>query len=309
MKKRGINGVLLAIILASLLLTGQTGCPQAGTGVGTTTTTDQQYQSTSAAQYGLDFSLIRGVGMLSEGSKITLGETFNVGVHMENYDSKSRSGSMCVRDDIGDEYGGIETTCNMVPFSIREAQIDATGKVEKPGSIDLQFPVSGYYSYSKDFPLAQTTAKLLINSEYVQSSSIQTSVSVPQPASGSLSITQEPSPVRITIDNSIVSEGGNYKVNLGINLNNQLANSEIWTPDFKKKGLAFTIQMGNYPLECKSQGTAIAGDYIEMENKKFITCSALVPREQITHPLLVNLNYGVKLNREFSFTLQKEALA
>ena len=140
MKKRGISAILLALILASLLLTGQTGCPQSGVG---TTTTGTQSPSTSASQYGLDFSLIPGIGMLSDGSKITLGETFNVGVHLENYDSKPRSGRMCVKDDIDDAYGGVETSCNMIPFSVREAQLDGTGKVVKAGSTDLQFPASG----------------------------------------------------------------------------------------------------------------------------------------------------------------------
>ncbi|MBU2523245.1 MAG: hypothetical protein KKE23_03070 [Nanoarchaeota archaeon] len=306
-KQKGMNLILLTIILASLLLTGQTGCPQQA-GIGTTTSSDQQYQSTSASSYGLDYSLIKGVGMLSEGSKVTLGETFNVGLHIENYDSKPRSGRACIRDDMDDAYGGVETACNMVLFNVREAQFDEKGNVVKAGSFDLQFPASGYYSYIKEFPLAQSTAKLFINSEYVQSSSVQTSVSVPQPTSGSLSITQDPSPVKISIEKTILSEENNYKVNLGINFNNQLSNSEIWTPDFKKKGITFNIQMGNYPIECKSQGVLI-GDYIEMENKKFITCSALVPKEQITHPLLVNINYGVKLNKEFSFTIQKEATA
>lgn len=303
-EKKRISAVLLLVILASLLMMGQTGCPQAGTG----TTTDQQYQSTSASKYGLDYSLVKGIGMLSEGSKITIGETFNVGVHLENYDSKPKSGKLCVRDDIDDAYGGIETACNNVQFSVREAQLGDKGNVEKVGSLDLQFPASGYYSYNPNtnFP-ATFPGKLFIDSEYLESSSIQTTVPIPQPISGSLSITQDPSAVRVTIDKSIISEGENYRLNLKVTFNNQLSNSEIWTPDFSKKGINFNIQMSNYPLECKSQGIDV-GNYIEMENKKFITCSTLVPKEQITRPLLVDLNYGVKVHKEFSFTIQKEAI-
>lgn len=305
MEKR-LNIALFIILLASLLLTGAESCPQSGTSGTEVTNPFQQYQSTSASRYGLDFSLINGVNLLSSGSKIVPGQTFNVGVHLENYDSAPKSGRICIKDDIDDSYGGIETSCNPIPFNVREATFDDKGNVAKAGSSDIIFPASGYYSYEK-FPVTQS-AKLFVNSEYIQSSAIQSSVSVPTPISETLSLTQSPAPVIVKVEKSVIPEGEYYRVNLKVTLNNQLSNSEIWTSDFKKKGLSFNIQMGSYPLECTSQNSKIEGNYIEMENNKFITCSTLVPKEQITHPLLMDLQYGVKINKEFSFTIQKEAL-
>ncbi len=312
MKKR-INIFLFAIAIASLFLMGQTGCSTVQTQQGTTGTTQTtQYQSTSASSYGLDFSLIPGVGFLSEGSKITLGESFNVGAHIENFDSAQKSGTICVKDDVDDAYGGVESPCTAVPFYVGGAQTDVNGKVTKASSTDIIFPSSGYYSYH-EFPfISQSSqgAKLFVELQYPESTTSQASIAVPQPQTETVSFQQPAAPVTLGIEKTVTSEENNYRVNMKITFTDQMSNTEIWTPDFKKKGLQMQAQLSSYPLDCSSGGTALQGNYVDMQGgTKFITCSALVPKEQITHVLLIKLDYGVKLDRTVSFTIQKEAIA
>ena len=85
MKK--IKGVVVIFIIALILLviSGADECPQGGNG-----------GETQASQYGVDFALKKGVGQLTQGSTINLGDTFTVYVVLENYDDEQKEVELCI---------------------------------------------------------------------------------------------------------------------------------------------------------------------------------------------------------------------
>ena len=301
------NAVLLIIALASLLLMGQTGCnleSQQGTPQGTTT--GQQYQSTSASSQGVDFSFLPGIGFLTEGVSINQGDTFKVGMHIENYDSKPKSGQVCIKDNLEDSYGGVPNTCqNPSPFYVREATME-NGKVTQSSKTDVYFPESAQdYSYH-DMPINQQ-AQLSATLQYAESSRIVQGVTIPGSQSETLSLSQNPAPISLAIQKTVSTQGSNYNTAFKITLSNQVSSSEIWTSDFKKKGLMMEIALDSAPITC----TSIQNGYVDIEtSSKDIICSALVPQgSDNIHFLTINLDYAVKLNKAFSYTIQKGAAA
>lgn len=285
------RSALIMILLASLLLMGQEGCQQAGIGAGKV--------STQAASYGLDFSLIPGVEMLSEGSKISLGDTFRIGMHIENYDKSAKSGELCIKDDIEDVYGGVKDSC--VLFNVREAEYD-NGKIVKSGQKDVYFPSKGEYSYH-DFPITQQV-NLFVTAKYTQHSVVQGSVRVPEPMTEAVSLTQLPEVISVSVEKTVSSREDGYKANMAVTFTKKLSNAEIFTPDFKRKGLIFNPQLSNYMVDCGLQQNTV-----DIENTRLIKCFAFLPKEQLTYPLLLNMDYGVSLKKEFTFMIQKGVAA
>lgn len=312
--KKGSNVILFTIILASLLLMGQTGCASIPTQTSTQTTTQigQTAQTTSSSTQGLDFSLLPGVGFLSNGATVNQGDSFQVVVHIENSDPIPKSGTVCLRDDIDDSYGGIGSSgdgeCHTFSLNAADSTMDQTGKVTITASKkqDVYFPSdSDFYSYH-GFPVTQQ-ANLYATLRYVQISNISTDkngLRVPVPQTETLSLIQNPAPVSVSIDKSVSSKPDNYNVDLRVTVKNQIANSEIWTPDFKTRGLLFQAKIDNSDLACETQANIITME----SNQKQFKCSALVSKEQLTHVLTASLGYGVKLTKSFSYTIQKGGL-
>jgi len=309
MKKKGVTCALFIIAFASFLLMGQAGCatiptttsPTVTTIPGSSQTTTGTTPATAASSQGLDFSLKQGVEFLSSGSKLNMGDLFRVGVHIENYGKSSKSGQVCIMDDIDPAYGGTSFTCNR--FYVKEAQYDSNDKVSQPGTADVYFPTSQEYSFH-DFPLAQQTAKMTVTLDYVQHSVISGSLKAPEPVTENLNLQQDPAALSVSVSKSIAAREGGYQAALDINFANKASNAEIWTTDFTKKAIAFSMQVGTYAVDCGSQS-----NIFDIGGTNLIKCHSLLPLEQLTHPVIITLDYGVRLKKDFSFTLQGKGVA
>jgi len=283
--KEAIISVFLISIL--LILSGVEQCPTSGTG-----------GNTQASKYGVDFNLQQGFGKLYDGATIPLESTFVVDILLENYDSSAKTGQICIADDISDAFEGISGKCK--PFSIGPADY-FKGAIQTPASVRIIFPDANEYKYS-GIPI-DTDATLYATISYIQHSVISGSVKTPVPETEpSLTLSQIASPVTVTAEKSVLGSGNDVKVNLNFGFTKQENyNTTITSTDFKKGAIAFSAVLGTINLDCPDAKSGI----FEFKNTKFISCSALLPREQTTNPMLLTLDYGVKLSKEFAFKIKK----
>jgi hypothetical protein len=283
-----LKGVLAGVILLSVLLavSGVDQCPiQGGGGTG---------GKTEAAKYGLDFSVQSGLDKLSEGSVINVGETFFVDVLLENNDPEPKSGEICIRDNIDDAYSGIPALCRQ--FTV-PAAVYIENTLQSPSSTNIAFPANDYFKY-EGWPVdADVTATISVS--YTQHSVVSGIVKAPEPASEVLTLTQRPAPVLVTAEKTISSQSGNVKANLKIGFQKQ-GNYNITSLDFKTERIMFSPKLSTYTVDCPQANQGFA----DLASTKFISCSALLPREQTSHPLLIDLNYGVKLSKDINFKLK-----
>ena len=286
-----IEEVLIAVFLALILLvvSGVEQCPQGIGGIGG--------GQTQAANFGVDFALQPAIDKITDGKIITQGSSFLVDILLENYDSEMKSGQICIRDTIDDTYGGISNVCRS--FSIPGATY-INNQVQAPSTLRIAFPEGGYYAYTG--LLADIDANLDVSLSYAQHSVVSGAVKAPDPETETIALQQNPSPLKLSAEKSISSiSAENVKANLKIGIAKQ-GNYNITTTDFNKEAIAFSAKLGNYALDCPEVQQGI----VEFKNTKFISCSAFLPREQLTHPLIITLDYGVKLNKEVSFKITKQ---
>jgi len=303
MKKSGskLKFKLFAIllVLSLFLISGQQGCP-AGTGTGIGTGTSGQNQpSTDSQRTGLDFSFVQGIDYLYSGKKIAPEDVFFVNVRVENSAQVQKGGLLCLRDNIEDVYNGVKTECKN--FLIAPA-VYAGGKVVTTGSTNIVF---GEYKYS-NLPISQDIT-LFATASYADQSSASASVAVPEPQTERLQITQDLAPFTTSIEKTVSLREGGYKVNLAIEFAKSGSDTTINTPDLKKPGLILDPQFSQQQIECAYTEPLIK--YLAFDEKKstnFISCSVLLPKEQISYPLVLKLIYGVKIDKKFNFRIEKE---
>lgn len=298
--KMSLNKLLLIVTLSLLLMgiAAMEGCP-----------------STTASKTGLDFVLGTGTDRLSSGDTVTLGELFYIDLNIENYDKIAKAGKIYIKDNMDDVYEGVAE--DSVLFSVDAAEVfekEAEGifgrQTEKaePGVTNLVFPSSGEYRY---IGLRSTQpAKLIITAEYSKNSVISSSVNVPEPSSETLQLDQEPAPVSARVSKSVTKREEGYKVALDIELTKQ-SDAVVYSPDFKNENyIHFAAEMAPKILECVPEGSydknMLGKGLIELKNKKFIRCSAFVYEEEQAWPLEIKLDYGVRLKKEFPFTIKVE---
>jgi len=280
--------MILLVVSVLIILSGAGGCLGNGgiAGIG---------GKTEAAKYGVDFTFEKGIDRLSAEKELQLGQTFFVDIILENYDSDPKTGEICIRDDISDNYGGIPTQCRQ--FIIPGA-VYVGNKVETIGSTRLAFPESGDYSYY-DLPKS-IQATLYASIKYKQRSVLSGVIKAPNPETETITLESLPQPLVITAEKSVSSRDNNVKASIRFNLASQ-GRYNITSPDFKSSIIYFSPNLGGYVLDCSTLQQTI-----DFRNTKFISCSALLPSEQTSHPLLVTLDYGVGLDKQFSFRINKE---
>jgi len=309
MKKNKAKNILLKIslvLLLFLLVCGQSSCPTT---------------STKAAKTGIDFVLISGVDKLSDGKIISQGDTFNIQVHIENYDKQSRSGQVCITDNMDNAFGGIESQCT--PFYVKAAEVITEKKQQsglfassqeqvQPSTAEVFFPTSGDYMY-KNLPVTQS-AKAILSLKYSLSSRASTleGVKVPTPETEALNMEQEPAPVTVSVDKSVSRKEGAYKISLDIGLTKD-SSATLYPPDMKEENknyIYFKASMSPQTLECEPSGTYDQNKFsqglVELKNTKFIKCSTLVDIQEGQWPFTIDLNYGVELKKEIPFTIKVE---
>ncbi len=288
--------LFLLIITIFFLLSGIESCPQQGL----------QQTKTQASKYGLDFDLVKGIGMLSEGSRIALGDDFNIRINIENYDKNPKSGKICIRDDIDSSYGGVDKECQ--DFYVGSARYE-DGNFVKSGVAIVNFPRSGYYNY-KNLPIDQN-AILYVTTKYNQDLVISSSpegVQIPGSVNEEeISLNEKPAIIKLSVKKTVAESGLNYKAVFGITLKKILQNAKLYSPDFKREGLTVKAVLGNYPLDCNLEGDFL--EFKEEDNTRLIKCSVLLPKEELRYPLMINLIYGAEISKEFKYFIKKEALS
>lgn len=222
---------------------------------------------------------------------------------MENYDSNPKSVDLCIKDNIDNAaYGGILDSCRNAIF-VKAATYES-GKLVTPGSTEVIFPDSqkdgGLYSYNKEYQITQQ-AKLTLKARYVQTSTSQGTLAVPgSTAKESVALNQKPEVVGVEVQKSMSLAGSGYQADLEATLTNKAyPNAKIFTADFKNPGLIFKMAASNHPADCSP-----STDLITLDNTRLINCRVVLPKEEATYPLLVNMVYGVETSKDFSFTIK-----
>jgi len=279
--------IIAAVCLLLIFISGVEGCG-----------------GTTASKTGLDFSVTEGIDYISSGKTLNQGDSFYVGVKIENYDKQARTGYVCIRDNIADGFGGIrDEECR--PFSVRQAETTGDKKSEiAPGTAEVSFPESGEYSYyGMPEMVAPYSAELKVSLKYAESNLASGTVSVPstqQPA-----ISQELSPITVSVTKSIHKLQDSYKVALDISLRKQ-QDAKIFSPDFSRENTTyFDAELEPNALDCRTQDGAQAKGLLELQNERLIKCSSIVnPVGDESYPLTITLDYGVSIEKKFPFSIK-----
>ena len=291
MRKMMMNAAMISAALALLFfVSGIEGC--AG--------------GTDASKSGIDFSVTDGIDYLSSGKTLNLGDSFYVGVNIENYDKQTRTGYVCIRDNVADSFDGIKNEeCR--PFSVKSAEIIAGKKSSvEPGTTEVTFPSAGEYSYNSIPKMTGFySAELTVSLKYVESNLASGTVTVPsvqQPA-----ISQESSPIVVSVTESVHKLQDSYKVSLDITLSKQ-QNVRIFSPDFSSENTTyFSAKLDPNSMSCTTQDGEQANGLVGIKNERLIKCSSIVnPSGEESYPLTINLDYGVSIEKKYAFSIKTE---
>jgi hypothetical protein len=298
-KKRGpASFYLIAIILLSLLVIGATGC-ESFQG-----SSSSLFSQAASGKYGVDFILDSGIANIAQGKKVSLGDDFYVRLNAYNYDKEQRSVKICVRDNIDETFGGIKSGGDCQDKMLPAADITLAGtgtKTSEKISPSITPVIFGIYTYH-DIPL-DMQAKLFVSAAYKESPKITANLQIPTPETETLSIDQSPAVIKTSIIKTVHLKDEFYKADLSITFSKQKPQVNITSPDFTLENKTkLTISMSPFQVECKG----LENGFFEIKNEKLISCSALASREENTYPLILQLDYGVKDERAYSFTIQAE---
>ncbi len=295
-----IQNILIVVLIAGLLIfvSGQEGCPQGGSGT---------------AKSGVEYNLVEGISTLTQGKILERGETFKVGIHIDNYDSKDKQGMLCVKDNLADSFQGIPTEgegdCQsfFVKASQTVKQSQQSSSSQVPGTTTLYFPEQGGYNYANLPPAlnAPFDAKLLVSLKYRQNSQITGTVTSPDETQPVL--TQDSQPIMTSIKKSVYQEGSDYKINLQLTFIKQ-AGYDIYSSTFSEKNkVALLVEMPPLNIQCTdlNNNPVSVIDFEEKQNEKIIKCFALTSSlTQQSYPLVITLDYGVDLKKEYGFAIK-----
>jgi len=116
-----------------------------------------------------------------------------------------------------------------------------------------------------------------------------------------ISLDQKPAVINLNVKKSTAVRDSEYNAYISITLTKRLQNAQIFTPDFKNNGTIFSATLGTHALDC-----GLSSDVVQIDGTKLIKCSVLLPKEDVTYPLLISLNYGAEISKDFTFTLKGE---
>lgn len=307
--------VIIAILVVLVLVSGQVGCEGGIPGLGG--------GGTQATKTGIDYSLTTGVDYISSGKLLQQGETFLVGIHIENYDKQARIGQVCIRDNIADNFQGISSQgdgeCQF--FNIAAAQVvkkETTSLMGKqitetitPGTTDVYFPQNNEYSYIGLPSLLKPYDGLLtVSLRYRQISQATATVTVPgteQPT-----ISQEPAPIMVGVTKTVHKTQEGYKLDLEISLQKR-QDIKIFSSDFTQENISyFNAEIVPETMSCSTTAGEPVHGVITIGNEKLIKCSSLVSlsgQASQSYPLVITLDYGVDIEKSYPFGIETQTKA
>ena len=301
-EKNIIFMIVLSLAIILIFVSGQQGCPG---------------QATTAEKTGIDYELMTGIDYLSGGKLLHQGDTFYVGIKIENYDEKPRTGQICIRDDLADSFGGISSEdfgeCRF--FNVKSADVietEVTGfggkrtqKEINPGKTEIYFPEETEYSYyGLPSMIKPYYGRLFVSLQYRETTQATTTITVPGTEQPILS--QEPSPITISLTKSVRKRQDSYKLDLDILLKRQ-QKARIFSYDFSQENVTyFNAEMVPQTMSCTISGEPIMG-IIDFENERLIKCSSLIytaSEVKQSYPLVITLDYGVALEKSYPFSIE-----
>ncbi|MGB9707911.1 MAG: hypothetical protein ACPLXC_01095 [Candidatus Pacearchaeota archaeon] len=311
MKKFTTLVIIVLLFLVLLFASAQQGCEMSGGGRGTT----------EAKKFGLDYSLVSGIDYLTSGKTVQQGESFYVGVRIENYDREARSGELCISDNVADTYGGISSQedgeCKF--FNVAAADVikkESSGLFGKsiteeitPGKVDVYFPENGLYSYS-GLPSSQQPwpQMFYVSLRYRQKSQVTGTVSVPTPGYETIALIQEPAPLVLGITKSVHRIQDAYKVDLEMRLAKSQQQAKILAYDFSQENITyFMTELAPQKLNCYLTSGEPIISKVPIENERLIKCSSIMylgSETQQSYPLVVTLDYGVAIEKSYPFGIK-----
>ncbi|MCS7134563.1 MAG: hypothetical protein NZ889_01755 [Candidatus Pacearchaeota archaeon] len=268
-------------------------------------------ETTQATKRGIDFTIISRPSFLTPGSTIHQGDTFYVGVKIENYDTEERTGKICIRDDVEDTFGGISShghgECDL--FVVRAAEKkqqekNIFGQKREeilPGALEVYFPKEREYAYYNLPPLIRPfSASFYVSLQYNEFVEATATLTTGQEQPN---VAQEPSLVKVFITKTLHPRSEGYKIDLTIELSKQ-GTGQIFSPDFSRQNITqFYIRLYNVPLQCFVAGKPVYHE-IELQEKKTIKCTGMIyGKQEQSFPLVINLNYGVIIEKKFGFNI------
>ena len=284
MKKENKSKIQISLSVVSLfillfIISGQTQC--AGLGGGGST----------ASKSGLDFYLDNNPDFLYDGKAIYQGETFNVGVIIENYDTISRSGKICIKDDISDSFLGISSNGDgdCQSFSVKAAEeseqksqnlFGGSAKQITPGQTEIYFPSTSQYKYLGLPNVNYYQGRLFVSLMYRQVS--RATATLVLPGTSQPVLEQEAAPLKLSMSQSTHKVENNYQTDLLITLVKQ-SGAKIFSPDFLKENVTyFSAEVTPQQLYCyKKNGEQITNS-LELGSENIIKCSFLISSTQRT---------------------------
>jgi hypothetical protein len=81
-----------------------------------------------------------------------------------------------------------------------------------------------------------------------------------------------------------------------------MSDAKIYSPDFLKENYIM-INFNREVLDFKCSPDISQG-ILAFANTKFIRCSALATQETVSYPLIISLDYGVKITRSYDFNIK-----
>jgi len=283
--------------------------------------------SNTAEKTGLDFDIDRSYMPTT----IYTGQPFNIVVNLENYDLELNYGTVCVSDNIDDSFSGAVETCKR--FFISEATETISekkgifGKEQKeitPGKTSIAFPSSEESFSYRDLRYGQSSfpGKIIVKLDYTVNSQITAPIKVSsigdelqqQPI-----VTQNPAPLQLSISKKVDNYYSNKRIRLDITIK-KIANYKIFSPDFAdEKKIFFSANIPSKSVTCRTQGYGSTEDYdiykqtnefqtalLDFDNEKLIKCESVVSlgkEEVLDYPLMIDLRYGVRIEKEYGFSI------
>ena len=302
MGAKKVKFVLIFLVLAVFLVSGQQGCAQPSDGK----ISAEESVRTSASNTGFDFVFFEGdrkVLDLVQGEKITVDKTtrrssdFFVRIKAENYGKAQKSVNFRLRDDFDDSYEGVGKESRNV--LLQEAIFSENNLVESKSAV-VEFGTFNYFEYPID-----RKGKITATATYKEQSIIQGHVSVPKPESETIQLVQPPMPLTIGVFKELSFKQGSYGIDLAISISRN-SNFEVAPSitNFEEEGVIMDVKVGNFGVSCEYDDPSIKLVKLKGTNTKVINCHSVVPLEESKPPLLITLVYGVKLEKSFTFELE-----
>jgi hypothetical protein len=232
---------------------------------------------------------------------------FNIVIQLENYVTTSPLiGELCLRDDLGDNYGGITTeeckqlnipqaaeTTNQITPSIDQFQFGPYTYKNLLKELSLGTKITADVKYEVDAVAAGTTC---IKRSSAESQSIPSNCGQSQ----SIQLKQPDLPLKVTklttkasslsATESLVS----MEITLSKSTQGRLLSKENLL-DRNVQAIAsiiFSVELNGQQVKCTNANDKL--DFRQNENEKLIKCTARIPLEQdyIQAPITIKMGYG-----------------